>query len=231
MSFIGKNIRKIRSVKKLSQTAFAELFELSRASVGSYEEGRAEPKIDNIIEIAKYFSINIDSILKKELSVNEISGFELIDPKMTSENGNNLTPSDKIPENTVPILTSDNIAEFLKNPENITDKIEIPKNIPKSTSVAFVQNNNTMQVNNEGIDYGDILFGSEMPIDFIFDGYIYMILLNNEILVRKVIKKENLFIFKSINKNQQPIIVKADDIKLIYKIEGITKSNINHFID
>ncbi|MTI32320.1 helix-turn-helix domain-containing protein, partial [Xanthovirga aplysinae] len=49
MSYIGKNIRKIRSVKKLSQAAFAQLFDLGRATVGAYEEGRAEPKIDTII--------------------------------------------------------------------------------------------------------------------------------------------------------------------------------------
>ena len=34
MSIIGKNIRKIRTVKKLSQAAFAEIFNLARPSVG-----------------------------------------------------------------------------------------------------------------------------------------------------------------------------------------------------
>ena len=52
MTHIGKNIRKIRSVKKLSQQAFADQFGLSRANIGSYEEGRAEPKIAIIMEIA-----------------------------------------------------------------------------------------------------------------------------------------------------------------------------------
>ena len=37
MSFFGKNIKKIRIAKKLSQTAFAELFGLKRTALGAYE--------------------------------------------------------------------------------------------------------------------------------------------------------------------------------------------------
>ena len=40
MSYIGKNIKKLRSVKGLSQAKFAELFDIKRASIGAYEEGR-----------------------------------------------------------------------------------------------------------------------------------------------------------------------------------------------
>ncbi|MCK5699873.1 MAG: helix-turn-helix transcriptional regulator, partial [Cyclobacteriaceae bacterium] len=59
MSSIGKNIKKIRTVKKLSQAAFAEIFSLARPSVGAYEEVRAEPKVDTIIQIANYFGISV----------------------------------------------------------------------------------------------------------------------------------------------------------------------------
>ena len=72
MSQIGQNIRKIRSAKKLNQTQFAEIFNLTRGSVGAYEEGRAEPKIDTIIQIANYFSLSIDLLLNKEITVNDL---------------------------------------------------------------------------------------------------------------------------------------------------------------
>ena len=75
MSYIGKNIRKIRMSKKLTQTEFAELFDLKRTAVGSYEEGRAEPKIDTLIKISDYFKLSLDSLLRKELSINEIFRF------------------------------------------------------------------------------------------------------------------------------------------------------------
>ena len=75
MSKIGSNIRKIRSVKALSQTEFAQLFKLSRASIGAYEEGRAEPKIDTAIEIAKYFNISLGDVFTKDLTVNQLTNF------------------------------------------------------------------------------------------------------------------------------------------------------------
>ena len=60
MSVVGINIKKIRGVKGLNQTDFANLFGLTRANIGSYEELRAEPKIDTIIKIATYYKLPID---------------------------------------------------------------------------------------------------------------------------------------------------------------------------
>ena len=76
MSFFGKNIRKIRTVKSLSQQSFAEMFELKRGTLGAYEEGRSEPKIDTLMKIANHFSITIDELLTKELTVNNLLKFK-----------------------------------------------------------------------------------------------------------------------------------------------------------
>lgn len=75
MSFFGKNIRKIRVAKKMTQTEFAELFELKRTALGSYEEGRAEAKVDTVIKVADYFKLSLDQLLRKELTINEIFHF------------------------------------------------------------------------------------------------------------------------------------------------------------
>ncbi|SET06099.1 XRE family transcriptional regulator [Hymenobacter actinosclerus] len=77
MSNVGKNIRKIRTVKKLSQAAFAELFGLARPSVGAYEEGRSEPKMETLMQIAQYFGLSVDLLLTKELTVNELYRFDI----------------------------------------------------------------------------------------------------------------------------------------------------------
>ncbi len=79
MSYFGINIRKIRLTKKLSQTEFAKIFGMTRASVGAYEEGRAEAKIDKIIEIAKHFNLSLDQLLSKKITINEISNFNKVD--------------------------------------------------------------------------------------------------------------------------------------------------------
>lgn len=76
MSQIGINIKKLRKVKGLSQQAFADLFNLSRGNISSYEEFRAEPKIEVVLQIAKYFSIPVAELLERQLTVNEILNFE-----------------------------------------------------------------------------------------------------------------------------------------------------------
>lgn len=72
MSQIGKNIKKIRNVKGLSQQAFADLFGLTRGNISSYEEFRADPKIEVVARIANYFSIPLADFIEKDLSVNEL---------------------------------------------------------------------------------------------------------------------------------------------------------------
>lgn len=73
---VGKNIRKIRSVKGLSQSAFGELFDVSRSNIAAYEESRAMPKLDLVGRMAKHFHIDLESMLTKELTVNAISNFK-----------------------------------------------------------------------------------------------------------------------------------------------------------
>ena len=82
LSFVGENIKKIRQVKKLSQADFSKVFNLARASVGAYEEGRSEPKIETLIAIANYFGVSIDELLTKRLTVTEILKFDHVNRKL-----------------------------------------------------------------------------------------------------------------------------------------------------
>lgn len=88
MSFIGKNIKKIRTTKGLNQTDFGKVFNLTRGSIGSYEEGRAEPKIETLKHIAKKFSISLDRLITTELTVNQLSGFSPESLLNLGEDGN-----------------------------------------------------------------------------------------------------------------------------------------------
>ncbi len=71
----GKNIKKIRSVKGLSQQAFADLFGLKRGTLAAYEEGRSNPRLETVIKIASHFNIEMDELLKTELTVNRLLQF------------------------------------------------------------------------------------------------------------------------------------------------------------
>lgn len=82
MSFFGTNIKKIRQVNGLSQKAFADLFDLNRGVISSYEEGRAEPKIETILKVANYFNLDLDKLLTEILQVNQLASVSDIDRLM-----------------------------------------------------------------------------------------------------------------------------------------------------
>ncbi|WP_276835118.1 helix-turn-helix domain-containing protein [Chryseobacterium cucumeris] len=75
-------MKKIRQVKGLSQKAFADLFDLNRGVISSYEEGRAEPKIETILKVANHFNLNLDKLLTEILQVNQLVSVSDIDQLM-----------------------------------------------------------------------------------------------------------------------------------------------------
>ncbi|UJP66058.1 helix-turn-helix domain-containing protein [Mongoliitalea daihaiensis] len=81
MSKFGKNIKKIRNVRGLTQAQLADMLDVSRGVISSYEEGRAEPKIETIMKTAEVFNLTIDALLTSNITVNQLSGFTL--PSLT----------------------------------------------------------------------------------------------------------------------------------------------------
>lgn len=86
-SILARNIRKLRMFKNLNQTEFAALFDLNRPTIGSYEEGRSEPKLPTLLKIARHYQLTVDDLISKELTVNQVAGFEGPVAKKSSDTG------------------------------------------------------------------------------------------------------------------------------------------------
>lgn len=69
MAIIANNIRWFRKRQQISQTEFAQIFGITRASVGAYEEGRAEPKVDLLMRFAKHYQISLSEFIEKDHSI------------------------------------------------------------------------------------------------------------------------------------------------------------------
>lgn len=87
MSNFGSNIKKIRSLKNYTQQHLAEILGLTRAAVSSYEEGRAEPKIETLMRASQIFGVSVDDLINKKLTVNEVTHFKVpeIAPKTAAD--------------------------------------------------------------------------------------------------------------------------------------------------
>ena len=69
-TFFSQNLRFLLSnmSEKTSQEKLAELINIKKPTLGSYESGRAEPKYADLIEIAEFFKVEVDELLKEDLS-------------------------------------------------------------------------------------------------------------------------------------------------------------------
>lgn len=80
MNISGK-LKTLRNGLGLSQEKFAERLGITRASLGAYEEGRAEPNLTLLEKIAKLTQVSIDSLVRSDINLSEYSGPTLINNK------------------------------------------------------------------------------------------------------------------------------------------------------
>jgi transcriptional regulator with XRE-family HTH domain len=67
----GANIKYLRKSKNLTQDQLADKIRVNRAMIGSYEEGRATPKLSVMRVLAHYFNVSIDDLVGIDLSAHE----------------------------------------------------------------------------------------------------------------------------------------------------------------
>ncbi len=220
LSFFGKNIKKIRTVKKLSQTAFADLFNLKRGSIGAYEEGRAEAKIDTVINIAEYFKLSLDQLLTSELTINEIYHIDLINRKLYhSKLGQK--------HNRIPFVSAADKDEFIQNYNNNDFLDKLPEiNIPHlgQNNIAFESFDSSMLGMSSGIKQGDILITQLIKFEEINNlpkQSIVLVLYENNLVIGVPVLKNKELILSPVNTNFRTHYIDIENIKKVWKITNI----------
>lgn len=67
MDIVGRNIKFLRKKDGLTQDDLARKLGVSRYKIGSYEEGRALPKLSLLQFLADYFKISLDTLVNTKL--------------------------------------------------------------------------------------------------------------------------------------------------------------------
>ncbi len=221
MSFFGKNIKKIRSVKGLSQQAFADLFSMKRGTLGAYEEGRSEPKIETIIKIANYFSISIDHILTQELTVNELLRFK----------GDLTTYTEDLTKDictTIPYITDEVKKEYIEFYDNANFISELPTlKLPLDNSKeyrAYLVTNLKMTAKDRGFYPNDIVIGTKIDVTklkAISAGSLALVLVANRLIFRRLYLNKDAIILRAEHKNIEDIHFKISEIRELWKVENV----------
>jgi len=216
MSFLGKNIKKIRLTKKLTQNDFANIFNLSRASIGAYEEERAEAKIETLINISEYFQISIDKLLKSKLTINDILHFSEKIEKIENS----------IQKKSISVVKFEQIEEFCKFNSNSDIYYEILIPFLDADCIGFeyfqkktkeVQNvfDNCILICKKKIIFKDILFPEKLYL--VLDGKYYLGTINI---------KNNYLQIRCFDDNE--IDINIDKQVLLYEVVSVLIKDINN---
>ena len=229
MSLFGKNIKKIRTIKSLSQQGFAEMFDLKRGTLGAYEEGRSEPKIETIIKIANHFSIPIGDILTKELTVNQLLKF-----RGDLENSD-IEASKPIFTN-IPCITPSLQNKYLAHSENanfINDLpcLQIP--IHNQTELrAYVIDDLEMSKNNDGYYPKDLVIGEKVPDEkyaALESSCLFIVVSKEKILLRRLYQGKNKFFLKADHHGIDDLEMKYSEVKELWEVKYVFYHRILDF--
>jgi transcriptional regulator with XRE-family HTH domain len=193
MSYVGKNIRKLRTVKKLSQAAFAELFGLARPSVGAYEEGRSEPKMETLTRIAQYFGLSVDLLLTKELTVNELYNFDVFREGTADALPPAPTPAPGPLADVTPLVPGSRAPEYIvrhHDPAYLATLpwLKLPHQLSGPTRAFEIRGAEMQLPKRQGLRHKDTVLCSRVPLapGSVQKGRIYVFVTPGRILVRRV---------------------------------------------
>ena len=65
MKNIGQNIKRLRTQKRLTQTAVADAIHVTPQAVSRWETGACYPDLESLINLAVYFDMRVDDLLRK----------------------------------------------------------------------------------------------------------------------------------------------------------------------
>ncbi len=218
MANISKNIKHLRSLKKLSQEGLSEELRVTRSRIGSYEENRSSPSIEMLIKLSDYFKVPIDILLRNDLtkakdsSFIEIGNQRVLFPITVDEDNENLIE-------VVPVKASAGYLAGYDDPEYIEqlEKIKLPF-LPTGKHRAFPIKGDSMLPMKSGSfvvgrfveDRIEIKTGKTYVLITLNDGMVYKRVINQ-------IKENNTLLLISDNKDYHAYEVSINEVLEIWE--------------
>ncbi|WP_064965994.1 XRE family transcriptional regulator [Tenacibaculum ovolyticum] len=218
MESLSKNIKHLRTLKKLTQEALAEKLSVTRSRISSYEENRSSPTIEFLIDFSKYFKLPIDIIVKndltkaKDVSFIEVGNKRVLFPIAIDDNNENL----------IEVVSAKASAGYLlgyDDPEYIEqlEKIKLPF-LPTGKHRAFPIKGDSMLPMKDG---------SYLVAEFVENireaksGYSYIVVTKDDGMTYKrlenLVEEKQSFLLKPDNTSYQPYEIPVSEILELWK--------------
>ena len=198
---------------------FSKKIGIKRSLVGAYEEGRSDPRLNNLLKICDTFNISLDNILKKDVSIlseknykrNENQKVKVLSITVDNSGDENIELINQ--KASAGYLNSYSDFEFIEQ----LPKFQLPFLNFSGTHRAFEIKGDSMLP----LTSGTIVIGKYIEnLDHIKDGKNYILLTKNDgIVYKRVEVLENELKLISDNKSYEVYNISINDIIEIW--EGI----------
>ncbi len=222
MILLSQNIKYLRSQQSWTQQKLADKLNVKRALVGSYEEGRATPKLAVLQDIAALFQLSVDHLIGADLE----KGIELKSNVKAELKVLPIVVNDKNKEQ-IPIVPVKASAGYLNghaDPEFIESLPRFEMPVPelskeRSYRVFQIKGDSMLPVLAGSYVFSEYIAG----FDEIKDGLTYILITKEEGLVyKRVFKKgNNQLLLKSDNVEYEPYSVSSESVLEIWKAKGV----------
>ena len=209
---VNENIRFLRKKKGWTQEKFSNKIGIKRSLVGAYEEGRSDPRLNNLLKMCEIFEISLDNILKNDVSnLSEDDYLKSQDQKVKVLS----ITVDKFGEENIELINQRASAGYL----NSYSDFEFIENLPKFQLpfLHFSGTHRAFEIKGDSmipLTSGSIVIGKYVDnTDFLKDGKTYILLTKEDGIVYKRIEVlDNSLKLISDNKSYEPYVISNNDI-------------------
>lgn len=227
MSNISSNIKYLRKKKGLTQQQFADALEIKRASVGAYEEDRAEPKYELLRKMADFFDLTMDELVQdviddkwKPIPKSNASNLRVLSITVDQDDNENIE--------LVPVKASAGYLNGYGDPEYVRElpRFSLPM-FTQGTYRAFEIKGDSMLP----LPSGSIIIAEYVENwHDIKQGQTYVIVSGSEGIVYKRIgqrfKEEKGLKLVSDNKSYEPYWIEAEDVLEVWKAKAFISTEL-----
>jgi transcriptional regulator with XRE-family HTH domain len=236
MRYFPSNLKFLRKNHnpKQNQASMAAFLGVSISTFGSYEEGRAEPKLENLKKIADFFGISMDELLTTDLSRTDSrtqmpkteSGLPFPGPKILAITVDK-TGKDNV--EWVPVKAAAGYAAGFGDPDFVEKlpAFQIPFLDPRKKYRAFTIEGDSMlpMVSGSTVfaeyleDWSQIKDDSPCIVITQSDGVVFKKVFN-------YLKSQNCLLLVSSNPQFNPYLVPAQEVLEVWKFAGYFSSQM-----
>lgn len=232
MSLISENLKFLRKQMGLTQEQMSVHVGIKRSLLGAYEEGRADPRISNLLKFAEIFNLPVDQLISYDLTKNP-SFPETTAPQKPSDHLKVLSITvDKNDRENIELVPQKAAAGYLNgyaDPEYIEElpRFQLPMLPGNVTYRAFEISGDSMLP----LRSGTIVIGQYLEnIASIKNGKTYVLVSRDEGIVYKRVFKysdnRELFCLASDNRQYSTYDVNGRDILEIWEAKAFISTEL-----